>query len=243
MGRGKSVQISSEGREGEEGRETGKGNHSGPGTGAPAAPGQLLPSPRRNRTRRSPPPAPRLLGLSQSPGSTGSPAPFSAAAATGPANPSVPLELAAPSGCPKPPSPVSSPRAALPRSPGPGRARRAGRPRLRLPGAPGPSELPRAGRLEPLPSAPGPRRRRPRAPEGPVLDAAAAPPPPDPARRPWILTGCFHHRPGRWAGEKGRQGGGTGGSAAASWLSARRRGRAESAEDRGLGAGLGRSAL
>lgn len=143
--------------------------------GAPASPGQLLPSPRRNRTRCSPPPALRLLGPSQSPGSTGSPGPFSTAVATGPADPSVPLELAAPSGRSNPRFPSARLGPPFPGHPagaehdapaGPASGSRARR---------GPSELPRAGRLEPLPSAPGPRCRCPRAPEGPGLDAAAAP--------------------------------------------------------------------
>lgn len=86
---------------------------------APASPGQSLPSPRRNLTRRSPPPAPRLLGPCQSQGSTGSPAPFSAPAATSPRT-RVALELALPGL----PTPDSSPRAALPQSLGPSQTRR-----------------------------------------------------------------------------------------------------------------------
>lgn len=95
----------------------GKGSHSGPGTGRP---GSAAPLPPRNRTRRSPPPAPSLRGPSQSPGSTGSRAPSSAAAATGPEDPSAPLEPDAPSGRPNPRVPSARPGLPLPRSPGPG---------------------------------------------------------------------------------------------------------------------------
>lgn len=174
--RRKSVQVSSEE---EEGHEKWKSNHLGPGTGqvgAPAAPGQPLPSPRRNLTRRSPPPAPRLLGPSQRPGSTGSLAPFSAPAATSPTDPSVALELAAPPWSPNPRFPTACPGPPFPSHPG--RAQRAGRPRLRLPKrSRAPLELPRARHQ-------GSRRRRPWASEGPGFDTAAAPAPSDPARYP-----------------------------------------------------------
>lgn len=98
---------------------------------APVAPGQPLPSPRRNPTRRSLPPTPRFLGPSQSPGSTSSSAPFSGLAA--PRTPAFPSSSPLLPGAPTPdslqfaqnsPSPVTRP----------GRARLAGQPRLR--GAP-----------------------------------------------------------------------------------------------------------
>ena len=98
---------------------------------APVAPGQPLPSPRRNPTRRSLPPTPRFLGPSQSPGSTSSSAPFS-----GPAAPPTP---AFPSSSPLLPGAATPDSLQLaPDSPSPvtrpGRARLAGQPRLR--GAP-----------------------------------------------------------------------------------------------------------
>lgn len=115
------------GREGwgEDGHERWKGSRSGPGAGAgrgAGRPGSAAPLPPRNRTRRSPPPAPSLLGPSQSLGSTGSAAPFSAAAATrpeDPEDPGVPLELAGPFGRPHPRVPSARLGLPLPRSPGP----------------------------------------------------------------------------------------------------------------------------
>lgn len=107
--RRKRVQVSSEeeGEEEEEGHEKWQRDHLGPGSvqvGAPASPGQSLPSPRRNLTRRSPPPAPRLLGPCQSRGSTGSPAPFSAPAATSPTDPAWPSSSPLLPGLPTPDS-------------------------------------------------------------------------------------------------------------------------------------------
>ncbi|XP_059003388.1 basic salivary proline-rich protein 1-like [Mustela lutreola] len=225
-------------KEEEEGHEKWQSNYSGPGTGqvgAPAAPGQPLPSPRRNLTRRSRSrPPPEAPGTRPEPGEH-----------------RLPRTLFGPGGH-QPRGPRGLPRARrsspAPRPPVPGQLGQGSPSPFTLPARPSPTRLPAP---PPGPGrAGGPRSRSPRSrsslrpgresavPEGPGLDAAGAPRSPDPARRPSILTGCFHHRAGRGAGEKGRQGGGSGGSAAASRLNARRRRRAE---DGGLGAGLGNS--
>ncbi|TKC50638.1 hypothetical protein EI555_011571, partial [Monodon monoceros] len=114
-------QVSSPKEEVEEGHEKWKSNHSGPGGRTPGGSRR-----RPHRVSRSPPPAvtrpaapctpraPRLLGPSQSPGSTGSPAPFSGPAATGPEDPSAPLELAAAPGRPNPRFPSTRPRPPFP---------------------------------------------------------------------------------------------------------------------------------
>lgn len=98
---------------------------------APVAPGQPLPSPRRNPTRRSLPPTPRFLGPSQSPGSTSSSAPFSGPAA--PRTPAFPSSSPLLPGAPTPDSLQLAPDSPSPVT-WPWRAGLAGQPRLR--GAP-----------------------------------------------------------------------------------------------------------
>lgn len=101
-------------------------DHLGPGSvqvGAPASPGQSLPSPRRNLTRRSPPPAPRLLGPCQS---RGAPLPqhhFPPRRPPAPRTPRGPRARRS-SRDSQLPIPDSSPRAALPQSLGPSQTRR-----------------------------------------------------------------------------------------------------------------------
>lgn len=174
-----------------------RAGHRRSGRRPPRAP---LPSPRRNPTCRSRPP-PAAPGTRPEPEEHRFPGTI-----VGPAHPSDPLELAAPPGRPNPRCPSARPGPPFPgHAPRPGPSRRAGPPSLRLPGGPRRRSPPR-------------RRRRPEEPrrsaEGPGLAAAAAPPPPDRARPPpldtyGLLRGCVRHRPGRWAGARGRQGGGT----------------------------------
>ncbi|XP_038531054.1 proline-rich protein HaeIII subfamily 1-like [Canis lupus familiaris] len=146
----------------------------GPGAGqvgAPAAPGQPLPSPRRNLTRRPPPaarPPPEAPGTRPEPGSSGSPHPLG------------------PRGAHRAPGARRSSRRPQPRPPHPrapagpaSRSRRAGAPPSRSP--------PRSG-------------RRAAVPEGPGLDAAAAPPPLD----TYGLRPPQSRPPGGGAGAAGR---------------------------------------
>ena len=182
---------------------------------APAAPGQPLPSPPAPAVTRPAAPCPPPQGSWDPARAWGALVPwhhFRAGQPPAPRSPAFPSRSLLLLGTPTPdshqlapgrPSPVTRPR----------RAQSAGQPRLQLPGAPGPlgatsGRVLRAAPLHARAATPPSR-----APKGPRLDAAAAPPPPPPApaRRPSILTGCFHHRPSGWAEEKG-------GSAAASWL-------------------------
>lgn len=215
-------------RRGGGGHERWKGSRSGraPGqVGAPAAPGQLLPSPRvtgpaalRPRPRASWDPA----------RAWGAPAPQHHFRPRRPHAPRIPRTPAFPSSPPLPPgAPTPESRRLASGSPFPGHPAQLSPTRRPAPppGAPGPFGA-ASGRMSgAAPLRAGAATPPPPSPREPGARRRCTPPPPGPARRPGILTGCFRRRPGRRAGEKGQRGGGAGGSAAASWLSARRRGR------------------
>lgn len=199
---------------------------------APAAPGQPLPSPRpsRNPTRRSLPPASRLLGPGQSLGSAGSLAPFSGRPATRPAEPSVPFAFAAAPGHPNPRFPSARPGPPFPGHPAPPSPKRrpapppapgrTGAPRSYLGSGVESRSPPRPGRDAAVPSPQGPAARRCCSPSS----SSSCPRPP-----PLDTYGLLPPQTQRLGGGEGRVGG-----SELAGPSARRRCREEVAEDESL---------
>lgn len=132
----------------------------GPDTGRvapPAAPGQPLPSPRRNPTCRSlHPPRPEAPGTQPEPGEHRIPGTIFGPGGHRPRGPQRSPRASRCSRAPQSPIPVNSTPAALPWSPGPAEPDAPAGPTCGPRARQGPSEPPQAGCRERLPSAPGP---------------------------------------------------------------------------------------